>query len=155
MLLGFKKQFAPKILDGSKKFTIRNRRKVEPKIGDTLHMYTGLRTKHTEKITSEHSLKGIQLVDILIQKQVFSEGTFKGKWSLGISVDGRSLLTGELEYFVRCDGFEGMEDFMEYWIKASGDKKEYFQSGKRKTQLTIWTVDLKDLVMYHWTDLRF
>ena len=155
MLLGFKKQFAPKILDGSKKFTIRNPRKREPKIGEQLHMYTGLRTKHTQKITSEHTLKGIQLVDILIQKQVFSEGTFKGKWSLGISVDKRDLDSSELEYFVRCDGFKDMVNFIEYWIKASGDKKEYFQSGKRKPQLTIWTVDLKDLVMYHWTDLRF
>lgn len=155
MLLGFKKQFAPKILDGSKKFTIRNRRKVEPKIGDTLHMYTGLRTKHTEKITSEHTLKGIQLVDILIQKQVFSEGSFKGKWSLGISVDKRDLDSSELEYFVRCDGFESMEDFMEYWIKSIGEKKEYFQQGHKNPNLTIWTVNVEALIMYHWTDLRF
>jgi hypothetical protein len=45
MLLGFKKQFAPFILDGTKTHTIRATRKVSPKPGEICHCYTGLRQK--------------------------------------------------------------------------------------------------------------
>ncbi len=140
MLLGFKKQFAPKILDGSKKFTIRNPRKVEPKIGETLHMYTGLRTKHTEKITSEHKLTGIQLVDIYIKMRR------NGGGHMDIKVGGRLLTLEESLPFVVADGFDTQFDFAKYWIWEQGEMAEDAMS---------WEVSATDLIMYHWTDLRF
>mgnify|MGYP003669232294 CR=1 FL=1 len=140
MLLGFKKQFAPKILDGSKKFTIRNPRKREPKIGATLHMYTGLRTKNTEVISKEHTLKGIQLVDIYINIDAKTEGY------MDIKVDGRLLHFNEHPEFVKADGFEKTTDFATYWMKSIGFKN-------RETD--TWEVSVTDLIMYHWTDLRF
>lgn len=45
MLLGFKRRFAPHIQDGSKTHTIRAKRKLRPKAGETCHCYTGLRQK--------------------------------------------------------------------------------------------------------------
>lgn len=158
MLLGFKKQFAPKILDGSKKFTIRNPRKVEPKIGETLHMYTGLRTKHTEKITSEHTLKGIQLVDILIRRETTVGGlpvVVKHDYYIKIKVDGRVLLELEQLKFIRMDGFGSRIGFADYWIAQLGEKREYFEQGREQPIMTAYTVNVKDLIMYHWTDLKF
>lgn len=148
MLLGFKKQFAPKILDGSKKFTIRNRRKIEPKIGETLHMYTGLRTSHTEKITSAHKLTGIQLVDI--------KASFSGdNYLLHIKVDGRPLDKIECEDFAVADGFENAFKFVEYWADAMGEATEHFEQGKRKAIAITLDFSVTDLIIYHWTDLRF
>lgn len=150
MLLGFKKQFAPKILDGSKKFTIRNRRKVEPKIGDTLHMYTGLRTKQTERITSAHKLTGIQLVDIEIKK------VGGGIYSTKITVDGKILDVGLMDFFAKCDGFNDLESFRDYWINQLGEKTKHFQQGIKEPITTRSNlVNVKDLIIYHWTDLRF
>jgi len=53
MLVGFKKQFGQKIVDGSKVLTNRVKRKdgkVPTYPGDTLYMYTGLRTPQCERI---------------------------------------------------------------------------------------------------------
>ena len=52
-LLGFKEQFAEKILDGTKKHTMRNPRKIPIQAGDTLYMYTGLRTKDCKHICNK------------------------------------------------------------------------------------------------------
>lgn len=135
MLLGFKKRFKKPILDGTKKFTIRERRKIEPKIGETLYMYTGLRTKACEKITDRFQIKCIQDVSILIIDTL-------SHLSLDISVDGRILEQGELEYFAKCDGFSNVKDFCEYWlqgVKGKGTK----------------VLEKHGLVMYHWTDLKY
>lgn len=159
MLLGFKKQFAPKILDGSKKFTIRNPRKREPKIGEQLHMYTGLRTKHTEKITSEHSLKGIQLVDLFISKSNTDLGGYpevtKSELVLKIRVDSRELEIEEAMEFVKADGFDSVFLFADYWIKEQGQKTQHFMEGHKRPKMTTWHVNASGLTMYHWTDLRF
>lgn len=158
MLLGFKKQFAPKILDGSKKFTIRNPRKREPKIGDQLFMYTGLRTKYTEKITSEHTLKGIQLVDILVRRQTTVGGLpvkVNNAYYFRIKVDGRKLSDLELMRFFVSDGFKSRYDFADYWIEQLGEKIEHFEEGRKEPIMTAYRVNVTDLIMYHWTDLRF
>jgi len=42
MMLGFKRRFAPFVLDGSKRHTIRERR---PRLGETLHCYVDPRQK--------------------------------------------------------------------------------------------------------------
>lgn len=137
MLLGFKKRFAAPILAGTKVFTIRERRKVEPKIGERLYMYTGLRTKYCEKITDEHTLKSIQLVDI----QIYQEAD--GSGCLSIRVDGRDLeLEEDLSFFYR-DGFETTKDFVEFWLKDQKPDSE----GVRH-------IEAFDLVLHHWTDLK-
>lgn len=45
MLLGFKRRFVSAILSGSKCHTIRAKRTRPPRVGETLHCYTGLRQK--------------------------------------------------------------------------------------------------------------
>lgn len=46
----FQEMFVPFVLDGSKHQTIRSRRKHPAKVGDTLYLYYGLRTKHCRKL---------------------------------------------------------------------------------------------------------
>ena len=45
MLLGFKRRFAQRVLDGSKTHTIRGMRKFPPKAGETCHCYVDPRQK--------------------------------------------------------------------------------------------------------------
>ena len=51
-LLGFKKQFAPLVEEGQKRQTIRAKRRDgrNPHAGETLFLYTGLRTKSCRKL---------------------------------------------------------------------------------------------------------
>lgn len=136
MLLGFKERFKQPILDGTKKFTIRERRKIESKIGETLYMYTGLRTSECEKITDKHKLVSIQLVDIEIKIGMFSI-------LVSVSVDGRHLRYDELLQFYICDGFNGEVDFVRYWTLVI-----------KRNENGLIHLRKKDLVLYHWTYLR-
>jgi hypothetical protein len=49
-LYNFQARFAPAILSGSKRQTIRARRVREDKPGDTLYLYTGLRQPGAKKL---------------------------------------------------------------------------------------------------------
>lgn len=143
MLLGFKKQFAPKILAGSKVMTVRQQRKVEPKIGEVLHMYTGLRTRNCEKITSEYTLKGIQSVDFLISKSKTEDLI-----DMDVFVDRVPLDRYQLEKFALADGFDSAHQLAEYWMSTCDP--DDIQVLKRSIQASII-----DMVIYHWSDLRF
>lgn len=46
----FQERFVPMILDDSKRQTIRTRRKNPAKVGDTLYLYYGMRTKWCKKL---------------------------------------------------------------------------------------------------------
>lgn len=46
----FKKEFAPLVESGQKRQTIRQRRKRPTKVGDTLYLYTGMRTRDCRKL---------------------------------------------------------------------------------------------------------
>lgn len=134
MLLGFKKRFAKPIQKGTKVMTIRKRRKVTPKIGEPIYMYSGLRTKHTELISNKHRLTGMQRVDIEMYVHSYTD------YVLNIKVDGRKLDSHEkvLEFCV-SDGFEDVQDFVVYWYCEH-----------REPHILI-----EDMVIFHWTDVRF
>lgn len=135
MLLGFKKRFAPKILGGSKKFTIREPRKVEPKLGERLYMYTGLRTKHCEKICDHHTLISICLVEI----QLFQKSDGSG-W-MDIRLEGALLNAVQQEKFVRYDGFENEKSFADYWL-----------STKKPDKYGTRYLEIKDYALYAWEE---
>ncbi|WP_143960248.1 ASCH domain-containing protein [Litoribacter populi] len=136
MLIGFKKRFKEPIENGTKIFTVRTRRKITPKIGETIHMYTGLRTKNCEKISSQEKLVSTQDVRILIKD-------WGGKWGMDIHVDGRRLSAKEIIDFTISDGFLGVHDFKKYWM---GDKPKEKNGVKRAGG---------SMVIYHWTNFRF
>jgi hypothetical protein len=67
MLLGFYKQFVSPIEIGTKVFTLRKRRKVRPKVGETLYMYTGGYNSTRTLISNKEKLMSIQNVRITIR----------------------------------------------------------------------------------------
>ena len=139
MLLGFKPRFRDPILIGTKVFTMRNKRKHEVKIGETLYMYTGLRTSNCMKISDKEKVISKQKVRLTIIAE-------PNIILLKIYVDGRKLTEKEISEFVKFDGFTGQVDFVEYWIKSSTGKPRkksgYYRIGG-------W------LDLYHWTDLKY
>jgi hypothetical protein len=64
--LNYQKQFAPKVEDGSKRQTIRAKRKRPFKRGDVLYHYTGMRTKGCRKLGESRCA---MVIDITITKR--------------------------------------------------------------------------------------
>ncbi|MDO9554552.1 ASCH domain-containing protein [Rhodonellum sp.] len=137
MLLGFKPQFIEPIKSGSKVFTVRKKRRIRPKIGETLYMYTRLRTKDCQKISEKHTLKSIQMVDITIK----SHGELHVLW---IRVDGNLIDKDSHLDFIEKDGFQSKSEFMDYWIMGVKAAEDGWKE-----------LELKGLELFHWTDLKF
>lgn len=100
-LYGFKKQFVPHILDGTKRHTIRAPRRVEDKPGNTFYGYTGLRTPKAEKLIEAPYIKGEPIV---IEPP-----------SGLIEVAGIKLVKDEREALAIADGFGSLLEMMAYW----------------------------------------
>lgn len=108
MLLGFKPRFKEPIQIGIKVFTMRKHRKVMPKIGQTLYMYTGLRTSKCELISNTEKLISTQKAWLKIVHVGYK------LTHLRICIDGRVLSNDEISNFVKFDGFADIYDFAEY-----------------------------------------
>lgn len=134
MLLGFKKRFKEPILIGTKVHTIRKRRKIQPNIGETIHMYSGLRTKYSEFICNNEKLLGKQNIRIIIYKN--DNDTIVKIW-----VDRSELNMKQKEQLALFDGFTSLMDFADYWLT---DEK-----GKKKNRTGAL------MQLFHWTDLKY
>jgi hypothetical protein len=132
MLLGFKKRFEQPILNGTKVLTMRFPRKHPAKIGERLHMYSGLRTPACKLIANHHKIVSIQSVRL----SIITEATSGKEIIVFIDVDGKRMLGYSFLKLITADGFNSSNEFIEYWL-----------DGKEKI-----TVNLN---LYHWTDLRF
>lgn len=91
MILGFKKQFVPKILDGTKIHTIREDKHNRWKAGQLINFATGVRTKDYKEFKKG---KCVSVQKIYIDSE-----------SCTISVDGRWLKKDEMEKLTFNDGF--------------------------------------------------
>lgn len=109
--LNFKKEFAPLVESGEKKQTIRQVRKNPIENGDTLYLYTGMRTKQCRKLgevicTGVHSFRiGTDWEDRVVH------------------VDGRKA-SGVNDWLVdeiaKNDGFSNTHDFFNFFIQQYG-----------------------------------
>jgi hypothetical protein len=102
-LYNFKARFVPKIEDGSKRHTIRGRRRYEDKPGDTMHLFYGARTKQCRLLMRAPCVKvdRIQITSIA------------GKFDVFI---GDSLLENdECERLAVADGFDSFAEMMGFW----------------------------------------
>lgn len=127
MILGFKKQFVPKILDGSKIHTIREDKHDRWKAGRTAHMATGVRTKDYHQF-DQQECTGTQKIEIIHYKP-HEIRPFGG--CPKVFVDGRELPLNEVDTIAKNDGFDGLSDFCDWFNKDF--------SGK----------------IIHWTELRY
>lgn len=96
--INFQREFAPEIRAGRKTQTIR--RTARCKTGDTLHLYTGQRTKNCELIgTATCAI----CEPITIADDYVSAGMFR-------------LPSGDADHIAWIDGFKGVDD-MRSWFR--------------------------------------
>ena len=102
-LLVFKKCWAPAVESGEKRHTIRARRKngKDPRAGQILYMWTGLRSKKSRKLREEvcTSSEPIQI-----------------EWD-SVVVAGQLLDADQEEQLAIADGFDTLTDFREFFLK--------------------------------------
>lgn len=126
MLLGFKPHFAELIKNGRKIHTIREGNRF--KVGDKLHMYTGVRTKNCQKIDIEGwplEVKWVMKVELKFTGDYFVLLQYSNHY--------QSLSTIEMDNLALNDGFENWFD-MYKWFRANYPKEACF-----KGQIIGWT----------------
>ena len=103
-LLNFKKQFVPKIESGEKTHTIRAYRKDgrNPHVGDTLYLYTGLRTKSARKLGE---YKCVEVTPIYIDW-----------WRVVLGTSELDCV--EIEALATADGFETQNEMFSFFNKT-------------------------------------
>ena len=102
--LNYKKQFAPSVKGGTKRQTIRAKRKVPIKRGDTLHHYTGMRTRQCRKLGEDVC---VSMEDIFITADY-------------VKVNWRSLDEHEVETLAIADGFDSAASFLSFFRETHG-----------------------------------
>lgn len=103
----FKKRFAAPIRAGTKRQTIRAERKGRgrhARPGEALQLYTGMRTKHCEKIVDDQACRDVQRVLL--------------NWSNGpllVGINGTMLGNKATAEFIVADGFVNEADMRAFW----------------------------------------
>jgi hypothetical protein len=126
--LNFKKEFVEKIRSGEKRQTIRALRKDgrDPKKGDILYLYTGMRTKSCQRIDLDFEYEGV-VIDSLYPIM----GAIRCKSSEPILICGIGniyvgkpfvdhLKASESHAIAIADGFNNIDDFNNFFRKNYG-----------------------------------
>ena len=99
--LNFKKEFSADVRSGKKSQTIRPKRKNPIKPGDPLYLYSGMRTKHCEKLREAKALK---VVEISIGRE-------------RILLNGKQMSRIGADQLAIKDGFDGLGSFLNFFEK--------------------------------------
>jgi len=104
--LNFQAQFAPLVESGEKRQTIRAYRKDgrDPKPGDTLYLYTGMRTKACRKLGEVECAE--------VENIAFDYDD--------LEVGNRTLWSHEAQTLAESDGFETWPDMVAWFAKTHG-----------------------------------
>ena len=108
MVIGFNKQFVPLILNGTKIHTIRIDQHQRWKPGMTMHMATGVRTKHYVQFAKE-TCRSVQAITMGGVK--LCDGSIR----LVVWVDGKALTPVQVLEFTRNDGFDSIDQLREWF----------------------------------------
>ena len=98
-LYNFKARFVPKIEDGSKRHTIRGRRRHEDEPGDTMHLFYGARTKQCRLLMRAPCTK-VERIRIN---------------DYAVFLEERILDRDECERLAVADGFDSFAEMMSFW----------------------------------------
>lgn len=105
--LSFKSSFAEKILSEAKTTTIRVARKVPIEKGDTLYLFSGMRTKNCKRIaTAVCMMVEPVTIDLLL-------------WEIYLGV-GQLVLPHQLTKFAQDDGFENAPSLFQWFTDQYG-----------------------------------
>ncbi len=99
MLLGFKRQFAPFVEEGSKTHTIRSERKISPKVGEICHCYVNPRQK-TMRLLGRFEC--IRVDEIKIEESI------RQSIPLVVRINGVKLAPDEADALFYRDGFRDL-----------------------------------------------
>lgn len=109
-LINFKKEFVEKVLSSEKRQTIRKNRKRDFKVGDTLYLYTGVRTKNStflfEAICSDALPIEINENAIIIQMDDLTSRCISTKHDLNV--------------FAKQDGFDSFLTMLNFFNNEYG-----------------------------------
>lgn len=105
--LNFKKQFAPKVESGEKRQSIRAKRRDgrNPRPGQTLYLYTGMRTRGCRKLEESQCLS---VQEIIVD------------WYMGIFLDGEWLGPIQKRELAIADGFESWIMMKDFFARVHG-----------------------------------
>lgn len=110
--LNFSKQFAEAVAIGIKRQTIRAKRKNAIREGDTLHLFTGLRTKQARRLLPPQVCREAQI--IRIRWKPIKGAAYK---SLEIKLEKQGKLNAsEAWAFMKADGFFSREEFADWFL---------------------------------------
>jgi len=108
--LNFKAQFAEPVRSGEKRQTIRPRGQRRAKVGDTLYLFTGMRTKHCERLRNEKCLVAVP-IDIDTRTNTL----------YGNFLTGQPMNTHDMLLIEKLDGFKNSAEFFAFFRKQYGE----------------------------------
>ncbi|HTF80095.1 MAG TPA: ASCH domain-containing protein [Cytophagales bacterium] len=141
MLLGFKPQFAEPIIKGTKIHTLRNEPKRMPKIGETLHMYTGLRTRNCKLIRNDLKLVSITRVTLIT------------RWDHTLNIHSSKLILRYPNYNVNLDNESMQEFFINDGFKDQSGFTEFWKKNWAKDEIPL--LCFSELYMFSWKDTNY
>jgi len=110
-LYNFKERFAPFILDGRKRHTIRATRKVRDRVGNIAHLYTGLRTRKAT-LLGRYPIIKIESIEIIPDCPCNQHHCLK---PIRVRISDEELSPDECEKLARLDGFENFAEMKAFW----------------------------------------
>lgn len=107
MVLGFKPQFEPKIMNGTKKHTIREDANNRWRVGMAIHFATGVRTKKYKEFKKGkcNAVCKIEIEPSNRQVMIVNNGYEK------------VLQTQDIERLAKDDGFDTVDEFFKWFNK--------------------------------------
>lgn len=104
--LNFRIEYVPLVRSGKKKMTIRRvRKKGNPKVGDKLTLYTGMRSPQCALIKTVECSAVVPIT-------LFWDGM--------VILNGKKLSPRETQVIAISDGFESSEDFINFFKETYG-----------------------------------
>lgn len=120
--LNFSPQFAASVADGSKRQTIRAQRKVPIKLDDTLHLFTGLRTKQALRLLPPQRCTAALWIRMnYFPPRSLGNRTHRYKIEIRLQEKGK-LNQKQIEALALADGFESTLDFYNWFLPAGTDE---------------------------------
>lgn len=113
MILSFRPRFIDKIKDGSKIHTIREDKTDRWKPGMKIHFATGIRTKNYNQFF-EGECNSVQKILIRQSKHQRYILQHEVNW-VNISIDGKDLFYKEIKILAFNDGFDEINNFLEFF----------------------------------------
>lgn len=116
--LNFVKRFAPDVESGKKRSTIRRAgKRLPPKVGDQLSLYTGMRTKYCRLLRKETCIDVNPIfISLKKGKPVLAIGVIVGTEKCWIEVSATEVKEMAIE-----DGFKSKEEFFDYFLSDTDE----------------------------------